>query len=40
MRKLKIEIDGNDILSIEREEEIHIFHKFIDLRISSILNNN
>ena len=35
------EKDGNDSLSIEREEEIQIiFHKFMDLLISSILSNN
>ena len=27
MRKLKIEIDGNDSLSIEHKEEIHIFQR-------------
>ena len=35
-----MEIDGNDSLSIEHEEEIHIFHKSMDLLTSSILNNN
>ena len=34
--KLKIEIEGNDSLSIEHKEEIHIFHKSMDLLISSI----
>ena len=38
--KLKIEVDGNDSLSIERKEEIHIFHKSMDLVTRSILNNN
>jgi hypothetical protein len=40
MRKLKIEKDGDDSLSIEHKEEIHIFRKFMDLLISSVLNNN
>ena len=31
-----MEIDGNDTLSIEYKEEIHIFHTFMDLLISSI----
>jgi hypothetical protein len=36
-----MEKDGNDILSIEHKEEIQvIFHKYMDLLISSILNNN
>ena len=35
-----IEIDGNYSLSIEHREEVHIFHKSMDLLISSILNNN
>ena len=35
-----MEIDGNDSLSIEHKEEIRIFHKSMDLQISSILNNN
>ena len=38
--KLKIEKDRNDSLSIEHKEEIRIFHKSMDLLISSILNNN
>ena len=38
--ELKVEIDGNDNLSIEHKEEIHIFRKSMDLLISSILNNN
>ena len=38
--ELKVEKDGNGSLSIEHKEEIHIFHKFMDLLISSILNNN
>ena len=33
-RKLKIEKDGNDSLSIEHKEEIHILHKSIDLLTS------
>ena len=37
---LKIEIDGNDSLSHEHKEEIHIFHKSMDLLICSILNNS
>ena len=37
---MKIEIDGNDSLRIEHKEEIHIFHKSMELLISSILNNN
>ena len=36
---MKIEIDGNDSLSIEHMEEIHVFHKSMDLLTSSILNN-
>ena len=40
MRKLKIEIDGNDSLSIEYREEIHIFNKYKDQLISSIVNDN
>ena len=35
----EIEIDGDDSLSIEHKEEIHIFHKSMDLLISSILIN-
>ena len=36
MKKLKVEIDGNDTLSIEHKEEIKIiFNKSMDL-----LNNN
>ena len=31
--------DGNDNLTIEHKKEIHIFHKSINLLISSILNN-
>ena len=27
------------VYQIEHEEEIHIFHKFMDLLLSSILNN-
>ena len=38
MRKLKIEIDGNDSLLIEHKEETDIFHKSIDQLISSITN--
>ena len=41
--KMKIkEEDGNNSLSIKHKEEIpiHIFHKSMDLLISSILNNN
>ena len=38
--KLKIKKGGIDSLSIEHKEEIHIFHKSMDLLISSILNNN
>ena len=34
-----MEVDGNDSLSIEHKEEIHIFHKSMDMLISSILNN-
>ena len=37
-RMLKIEKDGNDSLSVE--SNISIFHKSLDLLISSILNNN
>ena len=37
---MKIEIDGNDSLSIEHKEEIHVLYKSMDLLISSILNNN
>ena len=37
---LEIEQEGNDSLSIEHKEEIHILHKSIDLLRSSILNNN
>jgi len=37
---LEIERDGNDSLSIEHREEIHIFHKSMDMLIISILNNN
>ena len=36
----EIEKDGNNSLSIEHKEEILIFHKSMDLLISSILNNN
>ena len=39
-RKLKIEKDGNDSLSVEHKEEIHIFQKSMDLLTSRILNNN
>ena len=40
-RKPKIEKDGNDSLPIEHKEEIQvIFHKSMDLLISSIINNN
>ena len=39
-RKLKTEKDGNDSLSHEHKEEIHIFHKSMDLLICSTLNNN
>ena len=39
-RKLKIKIGGNDSLSIEHKEEIHICYKSMDLLICSILNNN
>ena len=35
-RMLKIGKDGNNSLSIEHKEEIHIFHKSMDLIISSI----
>ena len=39
-KKLKIEKDGNDNLSIEYKEEIQvIFHKALVLLISSTLNN-
>ena len=38
--ELKIEIHGNDSLLIEHKEEIYIFHKSMDLLVSSILNNN
>ena len=31
--------DGNDSLSIQHKEKIHIFHKITNLLISSILNN-
>ena len=33
-------IDGNYSLSVERNEQMHMFHKSMDLLISSILNNN
>ena len=36
---MKIEIDGNDSLSIEHKEEIHIFHKSTGLLMSRILNS-
>ena len=44
-RELKEEAEDRkrwkrQFISIERKEEIHIFHKSIDLLISSILNNN
>ena len=39
-RKLKIEKDGNNSLSIKHKEEIHIFRKSMDLLISSIFNDN
>ena len=35
-----MEKDGNDSLSIEHKVEINIFHKSMDLLISSTLNNN
>ena len=39
--ELKVEKEEeNDSLSIEHKEGIHIFHKSMDLLISSILNNN
>ena len=39
MRKLKIEKDGNNSLSIEPKEEMPIiFHKSIDVLINSIPN--
>ena len=34
-----MEIDENKGLSIKHKEEIHTFHKSIDLLISNILNN-
>ena len=37
MRKPKIEIDGDDSLSIEHKEEIHVFHKSMDLLIRAYL---
>ena len=38
---LKIRKDGNDIMKEnEHKEEIHIFHKSMDLPISSVINNN
>jgi len=37
--ELKIEINGNDSLSIENREEIYVFPKCIDLLISSMPNN-
>ena len=40
LKELKNKIDVNDSLSIEHEEDIYIFHKSMDLLISSILNNN
>ena len=42
MRKLEIEIDGIDNLSIENKEEtqIIVLHKSMDLLIKRILNNN
>ena len=36
---MKIKIGGNDSLSIEHKKEIDIFHDFVELLISSILNN-
>ena len=39
-RKVTIERDGNNSLSIKHLEEIHIFHRSMDLLISSIHNNN
>ena len=39
-RKLKIEIDGSGNLQIKQTEEIHIYHKSMDLLISSKLNDN
>ena len=38
--ELKIEIDGNDSLSVKHKEEMHMFHKSMHLLISSILNNS
>ena len=38
--KLRIEIDGNDSLSIGHKEEIHIFDNSMVLLISSIIKNN
>ena len=38
--KVKIEKDGYDSLSIEHKEEIHVFHKSMDLLMDSIFNNN
>ena len=40
MRKLKVEINGKDSLSIEHKEVIHIFHKAMNLLIRTILCNN
>ena len=39
-RKLKIEIGGNESLSHEHKEEIHILLKSMDLLIRSTLHNN
>ena len=38
--KEEAEMDGNDSLSIEHKEEIRIFHKSIDLPISTLNKNN
>ena len=37
---MKIEIDGDNSLSIEHKEEIAIFHKSMDLLVGSILINS
>ena len=36
--ELKIKKDENNSLSIELKEEIHIFHKFMNLLIGNIIN--
>ena len=40
IRKLKIERDGYDSLSVEHKAQTHIFHKSMEFLISSRLDNN